>query len=204
MACVFIEMPSRPGANTLSCHHCVEQTGSEGRMDCVDYLAYGSNMLSARIRSRVPSAADPRVVALPGRAVLFHMRSWRDDSAKCDLALALDPAAIAYGVVFDIDPSDRPALDAAESCGRGYRRETFEIVHGGRVLHPFAYVADAEAIESSLLPFTWYRDQVVAGAKEHGLPTDYVAALAGVLATVDPDADRDAAERSFIPAEWRV
>ena len=170
----------------------------------MDYLAYGSNMLSARLRSRVPSAADPRVVALPGRAVLFHKRSWKDDSAKCDLVLALDPAAMAYGVVFDIDPTDRPALDAAEGCGRGYRREAFEVVHGGQALHPFAYVADAEAIESALLPYTWYRDQVVAGAKEHGLPADYVAALAGVLATVDPDPDRDATERSIIPAVWRV
>jgi gamma-glutamylcyclotransferase len=170
----------------------------------MDYLAYGSNMLSSRLRSRVPSAENPRIVALPGRAVRFHKRSWRDGSAKCDLVVAPDPSARAYGVVFDIDPSDLPALDDAEGCGRGYQRVTLEVVHEGKVLHPFAYLADADAIKTTLLPYTWYLDQTVAGAREHGLPADYVASLAAVPATVDPDPERDAGERSIIPPQWSV
>ena len=167
----------------------------------IEYLAYGSNMLSARLRSRVRSATNPRVVALPGRAVSYRKLSWKDGSAKCDLAVAPDPSATAYGVVFDIDPSDRGALDAAEGCGHGYHAVTLEVTYSGRVLHPFAYVADQEALVSDLPPFDWYRDLVVAGAKEHALPPDYVASLAAVTAAVDPEPHRAAEERSIIPAE---
>ena len=167
----------------------------------IDYLAYGSNMLSARLRARVRSATNPRVVALPGRTVSYRKLSWKDGSAKCDLAVAPDPSATAYGVVFDIDPSDRDALDAAEGCGHGYHAVTLEVRYSGRVLHPFAYVADEEALVSDLPPFDWYRDLVVAGAKEHALPPDYVASLAAVSAAVDPEPRRAAEERSIIPAE---
>ena len=165
----------------------------------MDYLAYGSNMLSARLRSRVRSATNPRVVALPGRTVSYRKLSWKDGSAKCDLAVAPDPSATAYGVVFDIDPSDRDALDAAEGCGHGYHAVTLEVRYSGRLLHPFAYVADQEALVSDLPPFDWYRDLVVAGAKEHALPPDYVASLAAVSTAVDPEPRRAAEERSIIP-----
>jgi len=169
----------------------------------VEYLAYGSNMLSARLRTRVRSAANPRVVALPGRTVLYRKLSRMDGSSKCDLALAPDPRAVAYGVVFDIDPADQGALDAAEGRGSGYHRVTLEVAYEGQVLRPFAYVADESALRPGLPPYDWYRDLVVAGAREHGLPTCYVASLADVPVTIDPEPERAAKERSILPPQWR-
>jgi gamma-glutamylcyclotransferase len=169
----------------------------------VEYLAYGSNMLSAWLQSRVPCAANPRVVALPGRTVLYRKLSHKDGSSKCDLALAPDSGIMAYGVVFDIDSSDQRALDAAEGRGYGYHRVTLEAVYEGQVLRPFVYLADESALVHGLPPHDWYRDLVVAGAREHGLPTQYVASLADVPVTVDPSSARAAEARSLIPAEWR-
>ena len=163
----------------------------------MEYLAYGSNMCSAWLRSRVPSAANPRVVALPGRVILYRKVSKKDGSAKADLGLSSDPSQVAYGVVFDIDPAELDSLRAAEGCGRGYHEETLEVVHEGQALRPFVYVADVRAVRSGLPPHDWYRDLVVAGAREHGLPANHVASLADVPTTVDPDSNRAADARRF-------
>ena len=47
-------------------------------------------------------------------------------------------------------------------------------------------------------PSTWYRDLVVAGAIEHGLPPRYVEELARVPAAADPDVARAARARRLL------
>ena len=44
------------------------------------------------------------------------------------------------------------------------------------------YEADDWAIDDSLRPYTWYKDFVVDGAKEHDLPEAYIKKLESVLA----------------------
>jgi gamma-glutamylcyclotransferase len=41
-------------------------------------------------------------------------------------------------------------------------------------------------------PYDWYKALVIAGAREHGLPADYIAALAAAPAKPDPDKIRAA------------
>ena len=50
----------------------------------------------------------------------------------------------------------------------------------------------ATDIESSLLPYHWYKAFVVAGAHEHGLPAPYVRRLEQVRSVPDADVDRAA------------
>ena len=47
------------------------------------YFAYGSNLSSARMAARVPSARVVARAQLPGHALRFH-KVGRDGSAKCD------------------------------------------------------------------------------------------------------------------------
>jgi hypothetical protein len=49
----------------------------------------------------------------------------------------------------------------------------------------------ATKTDSSLKPYTWYKAFVVAGAKEHKLPSDYIKQLEAVEAIQDPDRERD-------------
>lgn len=42
-----------------------------------------------------------------------------------------------------------------------------------------------------LKPYSWYLRFVVEGAKQHGLPEEYVATLEAVRAIEDPDKERD-------------
>ncbi len=162
------------------------------------YLAYGSNMLIARLRNalRVPSARCLGRTQLPGYELRFH-KSGADGSAKCDLVRSATTEAAAYGVVFSMDDRDRTALDRVE--GRGYHTELMPVNVAARGrLEAFAYVADRDAVDSSLLPFDWYVRLVVAGAREHDLPAGYIASIAATPSRSDPDPARAAENRSIL------
>jgi len=47
------------------------------------YFAYGSNMLSARLQERAPSATAIAIGKISGHRLCWHKRS-RDGSGKCD------------------------------------------------------------------------------------------------------------------------
>ena len=155
------------------------------------YFAYGSNMLSRRMRERVPSARIATVARLPGYRFDFRKRG-ADGSMKCDLVP--DEIETAWGVVYQIAPAERDKLDAIE--GEGYRvvEETAMRSDGSALLSVFTYQAREDWIAWGR-PFDWYRDLVVAGAREHDLPAPYVEALASMEADADPDPERAAANR---------
>lgn len=160
------------------------------------YLAYGSNMLIARLRRRAPSAARLGITCLPGYELRFSKKS-TDGSAKCDLRRNTASGTIAYGVVFTIDDRDIPELDDAEGCDRGYRKDTFAVeVEGHGLLDAVAYIAERSTPDS--LPYDWYVKLVLAGAIEHGLPDDYRAAIAATPSRPDPDPARAARMRSLL------
>jgi len=159
------------------------------------YFAYGSNLLSARLRARAPSARAVGVAALPRRELRFHKRS-RDGSAKCDAVPTGRAGDAVHGAVFELDESDWPALDRAEGRGAGYERSALEIEWQGAPVE--AYLAQAGFIEPALLPYSWYVELVVAGARQHGLPAEYVARLERQASMPDPDREREARERVWL------
>ena len=66
------------------------------------------------------------------------------------------------------------------------------------MLTAFAYVATPDAVDATLAPFGWYRDLVVAGARENALPDRYISALAAVTAVADPDEGRARRHRRLL------
>lgn len=52
------------------------------------------------------------------------------------------------------------------------------------------YIAQNNACREDLLPFDWYVSLMVAGAREHGLDTEYIAMLESTVAYSDPDTER--------------
>jgi gamma-glutamylcyclotransferase len=150
-------------------------------------FAYGSNMLSARLRERCPSARPLGVARLPGYELRWHKRS-KDGSGKCDVVP--NDGETVFGVVYEIDASERAALDQAEGLGHGYHRKDLAVILNGGTVTVSIYVATET--DSALKPYTWYKALVVAGAKEHGLPAPYIASLEAVEASEDPDYTRHA------------
>lgn len=155
-------------------------------------------MLTGRLRERVPSARALGVATLSGYELRFHKRGWKDGSGKCDVVGRDGDRAQVFGVAFRMTAGDKEGLDAAEGLGRGYGVRTVRVEREGRRVAAFTYVADASAIDSTLLPFTWYKELVLAGAREHGLPLEYVRQLEAVKAVADPDSERDRHARTIL------
>lgn len=150
-------------------------------------FAYGSNMLSGRIRKRCPSAAAFGVAVLHGHEIWWHKRS-RDGSGKCNVVQTSDATAVVYGVLYEISISERQALDTAEGLGNGYEAKNGEVVF--KDVPRMASIYYATDIDPSLKPYTWYKAFVVAGAKERNLPQEYIERLVATDTMEDPDRER--------------
>lgn len=165
--------------------------------DSFVYFAYGSNMLTRRLRERTPSARVIGAATLAGFELRWHKVS-KDGSAKCDIVRSVAAGACVHGVLFEIALHDKPALDLAEGIGMGYREERVQVdgTHGAVE----AWTYRATNIDPLALPYTWYKAIVVAGAREHGLPAGYVDALDAVRTKVDPRPERTAQNMQMVEA----
>jgi gamma-glutamylcyclotransferase len=63
------------------------------------------------------------------------------------------------------------------------------------------YVAEETHIVSGLKPYSWYKHFVLEGAREHGVPAEYVMLIEVMPADEDPDRDRDAENRRLATLE---
>jgi gamma-glutamylcyclotransferase len=158
-------------------------------MTSIRYFAYGSNMLLQRLQARCKSASLRCVASVSGYRLAFSKRS-KDGSGKA--TIVADPAARVYGVVFNISSADATELDLIEGRGKGYERmELAALTHPeGPSIAVTAYIAHEDFLESTLLPYAWYRDLIVKGAEQHSLPDDYLVTLHAIHALPDPDPQR--------------
>jgi hypothetical protein len=150
-------------------------------------FAYGSNMFARRLRERTPSAKSVGIGFVNQHRLTFDKVS-KDGSGKCDMEATANPEDKVYGVLFTISAAEEAALDKAEGLGNGYRKGEFEVAVGEISCKAVAYFADKK--NPKLLPYHWYKDLVVAGAIEHGLPKAYVERLRKVKSQHDFDDKR--------------
>ncbi len=150
-------------------------------------FSYGSNMFSRRIVQRVPSARFIHTATLHGYVLRWH-KAGQDGSGKCDIVRTSEPGACVHGVVYELAAMEKHRLDAAEGLGHGY--DEMQVSLGLASGSTTAWTYCATAIDASLLPYTWYKALVVAGAREHGLRGDYIEYLCQVPAADDADVER--------------
>lgn len=152
------------------------------------YFAYGSNLSTLRLQKRVRSAQLVTTGSLLKHKLLFH-KIGRDGSAKCNaFYTGLDDDRL-YGAVYKIDPDHKILLDQAEGLGRGYDTKHVTItVDNGRLMDAFTYYATR--IASGILPFNWYRDHVLTGAREHCFPEHYIEQITAIRVEQDEDQQR--------------
>lgn len=162
-------------------------------MQEIVYFAYGSNMSSRRLRHRVPSARVVGRGALPGYRLAWHKRG-SDGSGKCDI-IAGWPGDVVYGVLYSLAAEDKPRLDRAEGLGYSYGQCDVEPWLLDRHESTGAITYYALRTDPTYIPFSWYRDHVLIGAREHGLPAHYIAMIENVPVFEDPDSGRERVER---------
>lgn len=156
-------------------------------MSTILNFSYGSNMLRRRIAQRVPSARFVHTATLEGYVLRWH-KTGQDGSGKCDIVKTSEAGACVHGVVYELAAIEKPRLDAAEGLGHGYDEMQVSLGYASGSTTAWTYCATA--IDTSLRPYSWYKALVVAGAREHGLPGDYIDWLDRVSALDDTDADR--------------
>ncbi|BBM03249.1 gamma-glutamylcyclotransferase [Microbulbifer sp. GL-2] len=100
------------------------------------------------------------------------------------------------GALFEISDKEKGALDRVEGLGYGYKEKRVRVTDTkGNSLEAITYYATNT--DPSLQPYSWYLYHVIYGAKETGVPTDYLNNLEAVKSMEDPDRERDARERAI-------
>ncbi|MCO6184984.1 gamma-glutamylcyclotransferase family protein [Rhizobium sp. L1K21] len=150
------------------------------------YFAYGSNMLTARLAARCPSARVVGAAHAPGFGLAFAKRGM-DLSGKA--TLVPQTAQSQPGVVFAIKNEERLFLDQAE--GPGYHRhDDFKVMLAGSDDELTCSTYIARDILPGLVPFDWYVALIMAGALEHGLPAALIENLRQVRHCPDMETQR--------------
>ncbi len=159
------------------------------------YFAYGSNMSERRMKERAPSAGKIGIGILYGHKLEFHKRG-KDGSAKCDAYFTNNPNDCIWGVLYEINSSEKTILDQKEGLGRGYNEKEIEVaLSDGKKVEASTYYATD--IDASLLPYTWYKRHVVVGAVENDFPSSYIRRLERFQSIPDPDKDREEKEMAI-------
>lgn len=151
------------------------------------YFSYGSNMSLARLQKRVPSARCVAIATLPAHRLRFHKIS-KDGSGKCDAEETGNVKDRVIGVVYEISDSDKPVLNRKEGLGSGYCEKEVEVSTDQERLTAWMYFATIK--DNQLKPYRWYKEHILVGAREHGLPPEYIAQIEAMEAINDPDTGR--------------
>jgi len=149
------------------------------------YFAYGSNMASYRLLSRIRSAIAIDTAMLPLHRLSFR-KSDNGESGKCDIEFTDNPTDCVHGVVYQFSPTEKQFLDRHEGLGTGYSEKSIELtLKSGQTISGFTYYA--LIIDENLVPYHWYKEHVLRGAMEHQLPTDYIEWIRLIPSKIDPD-----------------
>lgn len=124
------------------------------------YFAYGSNLWLPQLQSRCPSARVLSTAHLDDWALVCDKPSV-DGSAKFNIRP--DPGSVVTGVVYEIDDAERSDLDVSEPR---YRPIHVELSTGWTLTYTY------EGEPHDAMPFDWYVAMALAGAADHGLPSD--------------------------------
>ena len=159
------------------------------------YFAYGSNMLTKRLKRRCPGASSRGRANADGYVLQFSKPS-NDGSGKATLRGTAGSRTV--GVLFEIPSTELRCLDHHEGVGFGYERcDTFPVrsADTNELVQTVTYIATSP--DTSLQPYDWYLALVVAGAQEHALGDNYIRALQHEDYIPDPDEGRETRDQAI-------
>jgi gamma-glutamylcyclotransferase len=139
-------------------------------------FAYGALMDPRRMRRLCPGARPDGTARLRHHAIAFTRYSRSEKGGVADVVPALGESV--WGALYVIRQSCLAALDRYENAPQAYRRETLVVIDEQGAEHEATvYVANRTG---EFAPSRAYRDLIVRGARERGLPDEYVQGLEAV------------------------
>ena len=143
------------------------------------HYGYGSNLNLDFLKQYCPSARFVMKAYLPNFEVQF--RYWSEKRNGGISTIISAPGELVHGVVYDVSVKDIEELDILESVPQGlYKRETFKVLGENGKWHD----ADLYHVSEPKGPFTpskSYVELMLNGAKEHGLASEYIKKIEGIL-----------------------
>jgi len=134
------------------------------------YFAYASNLNQAQMKRWCPASRFVKVACLEGYRFVYDGYSVPWDGAVGNIVKSETERV--WGAVFDITERDRLTLDAFEGYPRHYERLEVEVRdRDGRTDRVMTYGRTGRAAGQ---PHPDYEKVVLDGARECGLPEDYV------------------------------
>lgn len=142
------------------------------------YFAYGSNMNLAQMKQRCSSPKVIGIGRLPGYKVEFYGYSALWDGAQ--ETVVPDLQSEVWGVLYELEFYDCESLDGYQDArvnGMGvyfhYPVDVIDIEQ--RTVAAIIYKKDV--LQEAKFPSTEYLDFILLGAKEQGLPLEYITLL---------------------------
>ena len=121
-----------------------------------------------------------------------------DVSGKGDMIPSESETDEVYGVLFKILETEEKNLDEAEGYPDfGYGKKKIDVIttKGEKYRSVMYFATD---IDPKKKPYHWYKEQVVQGAREHGLPEGYIKKIDDVESIPDQDPERERIERKCL------
>lgn len=137
------------------------------------YFAFGSNLKQSRLEERVGKVIALGRAELPGwDRAMNHLGG--DDTYKANIVPRSDRSV--WGALYELTEEQIDKLDPYEP---GYRRIRVEpVLDDGRRLVAYTYVS--HTLSAAGPASTEYRQYMINGAREHGLPEEIVTQLESV------------------------
>ena len=143
------------------------------------YFAYGSNLWPPQMCGRCSSARAIGRGVIDGWRIVYD-KPGADGTAKANLREATDSEV--RGVVYELEASDRQALDLAEP---GYTPFELDVrLDDGRIVEALTYRYESGGTKAP--PADWYVSLVTSGAAHHRLNPAYISSKLQIGAASEP------------------
>jgi len=137
------------------------------------YFAYGSNLAIDQKELRTGTIREARRACLLGHRIVFS-KLGSDGTGKANITP--DGTQVVWGVAYLCRPKALMEMDKSEGVAGGhYHRKNVQVrCESGEVLEAVTYVAGERYLKSPTSPTPKYLHKIVSGARNHGLPEEYI------------------------------
>jgi gamma-glutamylcyclotransferase len=137
------------------------------------YFAYGSNLDTNQKERRTGEIREARCACLPGYRITFD-KLGSDRTGKANITP--DDTHVVWGVAYLCSGEALTKMDDYEGVAGGhYRRESLQVrCESDETLDAVTYVAGEQHVGSPIPPTPEYLHRIVSGARNHGLPEEYI------------------------------
>ena len=137
------------------------------------YFAYGSNLNHEQMKKRCPDSKFIKRAKLVGYKLIYdgYSKKWEGSVAN----IIPSRGDLVWGGLYEISMDDRDALDYYEGYPKSYDRKEFEVKDDlDKSYIAYIYFREGKQLGQ---PSAKYCEVIKIGAKDCGLPQDYMTSI---------------------------